>query len=327
MNVSRLGVAERERADQQRQIDHRVGERDHLEAAEGDRTLNCSADSSAAEQAQRRVGLRAASGRRLAGHQANSSCSESGVTAAPVASHAMPTSSTTPLGEPDQRLDASGARPRPTTPRRARGSSCRPGSRRPRPTRRRPAPSARPMTPASRRAARPASGRRRPAPGTATDRLWAASSGSSRSAQRTGCSSSASRSASASKPASRAASPSWLGEPRRRSSSSITSAASVALGAGSNGLAAARRPAPATDPTGRGRGCRLRPARLHRTGVGCAPWLRRLLALGLGLRGRAALAGRASRRAPRSWPSTSASARSSPSSRCRSSRCRCRRRG
>ena len=59
-----------------------------------------------------------------------------------------------PARQQHQRLDREAARARPTTPRAARGSSCRPGSRRPRPSRRRRAPSARPRRQPLRPAAR-----------------------------------------------------------------------------------------------------------------------------------------------------------------------------
>ena len=102
----------------------------------------------------------------------------------------------------------------------------RPGSPRPRQHRPPRAPSAPPMRPATGRGARPAS-RPRPSARCTGSRGSAAPSAIRRRAHRAGCSSRRRPSGWVSKPASRAAKPSWLGDPRSRSSPRATSAASI----------------------------------------------------------------------------------------------------
>ncbi len=174
--------------------------------------------------------------RSSAGHQANASCSWSGVTRGAGREPGLADQQHHLAGQQHQRLDPHAARPRPTTPRAARASACRPGSRRPRPSRRRPAPSAPPTRPATPRAGRPASGRRRRARRHSADRLRAPSvrDQPQRPAHRLELEREPRRRRRR-KSTSRAASPSWLGEPRRRSASSARSAACVSLRSGSNG--------------------------------------------------------------------------------------------
>ena len=222
MNVSGCGLAEREGAHEQRQVDDRVDERRHLQAPEGDEAHHPAAVVTAARRAGA-AARRPRSGQRStsAGHHAKSSCSASGVTAAPSGSQASPTSDDQPAGQLDQRLDRQPlGRDRPLLVELAHERLGRVLADLDR-ARRRPAPSARPTSPARRRAARPASGRRPARTTHIADRLCAAPSASRRSAQRAGCSSSVQRRrCRRSKPASRAARPSWLGEPRSRSSAS-----------------------------------------------------------------------------------------------------------
>ena len=137
----------------------------------------------------------AATARPSAGHQANSSCSASGVTSAPSASHAWPTSIATPLGQPDQRFDLE---PRRAATDHSSSQLARHGLRRVLVELHRAAGAERPP-PGPRREPRrpPASEPAAVAPSRTrhrTARLPTASSWLSRSAQRAGCSSSHSRS-------------------------------------------------------------------------------------------------------------------------------------
>ena len=237
-----LRVVEDECAQQQREVHARMAERDDLESTERDHASEpgsgCDGRRHQLEtsSASRRSGSSASAGQLAGsvGHQANSSCSSSGVTVAPSASHAWPISSTSSLGSSSSAsmrirsgtTDHSSRSSRPSVSAGFSSTSTDP-----------PAPSAHlPAQDASHGARRPAS--QRPSAARTmhwTDRLWAAPAGTRRSAHRAGWSSSDSRSDAVSKPTSRAASPSWLGDPRRRSASSATSAASVASPGGSNG--------------------------------------------------------------------------------------------
>ncbi len=174
-----------------------------------------------------------------------------------------------------------------------------------------PAPSAqRPAHEASHAARRPASQRPSAARTThSTAMLWAARSGSRRSAQRAGWSSSRSRPSRSSNPASRPASPSWLGEPRSRRASSATSATSISARVGRELVLAPRHVYLGGIPgaTGQQAGCARHarngsaeaggPTREARpagpTRIGCPLSGAPSQALGLGIRGRAAFARRA----------------------------------
>ena len=233
------------------------------------------------------------------------------------------------LGSRQQRLDPSAARGRPTTPRAARGRACRPGSRRPRPSRRRRAPSG-PAHDASQPARRPASQRPSAAPHDAQHRQALAPRPRDQ-AQRPARGLELERQAVVRRPRSRRAAParpSWLGEPRSRSASSASSAASIAFAGRARTAPRARRPRPGRDPRVHGRADARRAGRhaLHgtvgRRTVGSAGRVRgreAAQALGMGLRGRAALAGRAARR--RGVPARAARLRLA---RARDSRCRSR---
>ena len=169
-----------------------------------------------------------------AGHHVCASCSSSGTASAPDASHAIPTTKTSPFGvSASASTDSStGATDHSSWSSRTIASTgCSPTSTAPA------APSVqRPVHDASQGARRPAS--QRPSASRTTHRtetLRVAALPTSRSDQRAGCKSSRRPSSRCSKPTSRAASPSWLGEPRSRSAASAASAAAVSAASGSNG--------------------------------------------------------------------------------------------
>ena len=192
-----------------------------------------------------------------AGHQACSSCSASGVTSAPSGSHARPTSIASRLGrETSASTDSrSGATDHSSSSSRverlhrvladldrAAGAE-------------RPAPG--PRGDPRRRAGRPASGRRRRASRTARPASRAASSRTSRSDQRIGCSSSSSR------PSARLVAGEPGGEPVVRRRAAVLERGDRLVGGLACGRRAARSPPRASgsppDPPsrGRGRGCRV----------------------------------------------------------------------
>ena len=115
-NVSRLRVAEHERAHQQRQVDGGVGERRRLEAAEGDDALTTAADSSAASPPERLIGLL---GPALGIGRPPGELVVLGVRRdhGAVGQPGHPDQHRDPVGQPDQRLDASAAPGPPTIPR------------------------------------------------------------------------------------------------------------------------------------------------------------------------------------------------------------------
>ena len=249
----------------------------------------------ASSAAIRRSGSSASAGQRptSAGHQANSSCSSSGTTSAPVGQPRLPdehhhaAGAAAPAPRPCSR---SGATDHSSSSSRASVSTgFSPTSTAP------PAPSAqRPAQEASHAARRPAS--QRPSASRTmhrTERLSRRVAGEQpqRPARRLQLEPQAGRRR-ASKPTSRAASPSWLGEPRSRSAASAASAA--ALGSrrrlertsSSPGRVTCRgAPGPRASSAGLER---VQPSRAS-SAYGSRPWTRAPQALGLGLRGRGAV--------------------------------------
>ena len=166
-----------------------MGERRGLQAPERDR-FHVRVSSAAT----RRSGSSPSAGHRStsSGHQANASCSSSGVTVDPFGQPCLADRASRSGWAAARAPRPAAAAPAPTIPRAAPGRACPPGSRRSRPIRRPRAPIAPPRTPASSPGGRPATLRRRPARRTAPTCFARRTPGSSRSAQRAGCSSSVS---------------------------------------------------------------------------------------------------------------------------------------
>ena len=281
---------------------------------------------------QRGVGLGRARRRGRPATRRSASCSCVGHDLGAAGSQAMPTSSTSAVGQPHERLDRQPlGLHRPLLLELARQRSRRVLADLDRAARaQRPAPG--PRRDPRRRGGRRASGRRRRARRTATRASTSSASSARRSAQRAGCSSSSQRRR---RPASKppAARPGRRGSASRARAARRCAASAAAVGVGGRLATAPRASASCTccgRPRTAGERCRGR----SRAVASHSQWTRpprrvrpSPQALGLGLRGRAAVPRRGARRPPPGSPRTSGFGdRRSPSGRCRSRTSSCRRR-